>query len=186
MEEETNSEFGDHDLVLRAQAGDAGAYDRLVLRYQGIIGKQMSRFSTDPAVVEELTQNVFVSAFFALGGYRPIAPFLHWLRAIANRAGYDFWREAYKNSRFKPLSSIDEAALAERREGASANERWEELSRVMNFLKPDERQVLYMQYLDGMTIEAVAETMGWSKAQTKMRCFRARNKLRAMLKSRKT
>jgi RNA polymerase sigma-70 factor (ECF subfamily) len=184
VDEEAFSADDDYKLVVKAQAGDAGAYDELMLRYQQIIGRQMARFSNDPAVREELTQNVFVNAYFALGNYRPLAPFSNWLKVVANRTGYDYWRESYKRNRFMSLSRIDESELGAREDPDPGGDRWEELTENMNLLKPEERQVLYMQYLDGMSIETIAAAMGWSRVQTKMRSFRARRKLRAILKSR--
>ena len=44
-------------------SGDGEAYRRLVLRYQGIISQQMSRFSRDASVREELVHDIFVEAY---------------------------------------------------------------------------------------------------------------------------
>jgi DNA-directed RNA polymerase specialized sigma24 family protein len=73
-------------------SGDGEAYRRLVLRYQGIISQQMSRFSRDASVREELVHDIFVEAYMSLRSYRGTAPWLHWLRKVAVRVGYRYWR----------------------------------------------------------------------------------------------
>lgn len=173
----------DHDLVYRVQRGDKGAYDLLMLRYQDIIGQQMRRFSRDLNTVEELTQTVFVRAYFSLDAYRPNSPFLHWLRTIASRVGYDHWREEKKNHRLVPLGeNTDGAQIAVDSGEAGGDDIYRSVLAVMDQLNPTERQVLYRIYVDGLSVAEVAEEMGWGKAVTKMRSLRARRKLRSILR----
>ena len=176
----------DHELVFRAQNGEWEAFDELMLRHQDSIAILMRRFSPAPEVVEDLTQLVFVNAYQSLPGYRPSAPFINWLRTIANRVGYEHWRREGKRIKFVPYHGSEEL-LADRGETErdKAGERFEALKRVMDKLKPGERQILYMLYVDGMSVEEAAKSMGWNRAMTKMRSYRARMKLRAILKTEK-
>ena len=68
------------------------AYARLVRRYQSEIADQMWRFSRQVSVAEELVQEVFVEAYFSLAKFRGQSPLLHWLRRIATRVGYRYWK----------------------------------------------------------------------------------------------
>ncbi len=77
---------------LRAAAdGDGDAYGRVIDRYQQTIARRMTRFTRDQRLLEELVHDVFVEAYFSLGGYRGDAPFEHWLQRIATRVGYRYW-----------------------------------------------------------------------------------------------
>jgi DNA-directed RNA polymerase specialized sigma24 family protein len=80
--------------------GDEDAYERLVRRYEKQITGLLWRFTRDPVQCEELVQQVFVEAYFSLKTYRGDAPLLHWLRRIATRTGYRFWREKAVTWRF--------------------------------------------------------------------------------------
>lgn len=181
MDSRNASEENDHDLVFRVQNGDKGAYDQLMLRHQDAIAQQMRRFSKDVNEIEELTQTVFVKAFISLEGYKPTSPFVHWLKAIGSKVGYDHWREKGKKNRFVPFTGYEAAQDNEPLSG-DENDEFEKLLGIMELLAPDERQVLYLIYIDGFSIAETAKTMGWSPTITKMRAYRARRKLRGLLK----
>lgn len=176
----------DHSLVAQAQQGRRDAFDLLVLRHQETIARQMRRFSTDPNVMEELTQTVFVKAYLNLGNYSAGAPFQHWLRVIASRTGYEHWRKKYRDKNKIPYEEDRHGAVNEPE--LQPDEPWKNdaaliLEHVMQKLRPDERQALYMLHIDDMSVQDVAETMGWNQAMTKMRAYRARKKLRKILEA---
>lgn len=172
----------DSILVSRAQAGDAEAYDQLMLRHQGSIARQMRRYAADAAVVEDLTQTVFVNAYQGLQRYRPEAPFTHWLRTIATNVGYEHWRREGKRGKFVPYHEYEDRLPVTHAEDADNTERFDKLVALMDNLKPAERQILFLLYVDGNSIEEAARRMGWNRAATKMRAYRARNKLRVILR----
>ena len=83
---------GDRRDVEASLQGDEDAFAGLVRRHQGGIARQMRHFTRDPEMLEELVAEVFVAAYRGLRGFRGTAPFEHWLRRIATRVGYGFWR----------------------------------------------------------------------------------------------
>lgn len=146
----------------------------------------MRRFSSDIAVMEELTQTVFIKAYMSLEKYRSEAPFAHWLRSIASRTGYDHWRAEYRSGGTVQFEEHRHGAVAApeiRMDASNAMDAAAVLERVMPKLRPDERQTLYMLYIDGMSVAEVAACMGWNASMTKMRSFRARRKLRKILQA---
>lgn len=184
MNDTDSAPESDHDLVLRSQNGDVEAYDQLMLRHQDVIAAQMRRFSPSLDVVEDLTQTVFVEAYQALAGYKPVAPFLNWLRTNARRVGYRYWRQEDRRVKFIPYHGHEDFFAGKARADESETEtRFSELVCFMEKLKPAERQILYLIYVDGLSIADAAACMGWNRAATKMRAFRARTKLRSLLKA---
>ncbi len=167
-------------LIERTRNGDPSAFDWIILRYQEVIGNQMRRFSRDRRVIEELTQNVFVNAFFSLKNYRPEAPFINWLRTIASRTGYAFWREEYKKARNVPIEDWDGADYnVEKDERARRQLDW-----LLAQLKPPERQVMCLLYLDNYSVAEAAQITGWTEGMIKMRAHRSRKKLQRILAER--
>src|SRR5262247_563773 len=73
----------DQQLVERAQHGDRQAFDLLVSKYQRKLGRLLSRFVRDPAEVEDVTQEAFIKAYRAIGGFRGESAFYTWLYRIA-------------------------------------------------------------------------------------------------------
>src|SRR5689334_16425322 len=83
--------------IEQALRGDEAAYRRLIERHQQEIAKRLRKFSRDPRVIEEMTQDTFVEAYFGLKSFRGDAPFIHWLHRIAVRVGYRHWKEKKKH-----------------------------------------------------------------------------------------
>ncbi len=169
----------DYYEVIKVKEGDNSAFDILMFRHQETIAKQMRRFSTNLDIIEELTQTVFVNAYKSIDNYEPRAPFLHWLRTIASRVGYNYWRTELKKPKTVQLEDWDqrpEDNVSER-----AHDPSEVLNMVLSKIPLKERQVLCMMYLDKMSVKEVAETMEWTVAMVKMRSYRSRKKLRKLL-----
>lgn len=185
MSTEHSADDDDSELVSRAQAGDTEAYDCLMLRHQGAIARQMRRYSSNGAVIEDLTQTVFVNAYQGLEKYRPEAPFAHWLRTIAANVGHEHWRRENRRGRFVSYHDCEEllpeAPPPDDKERES-EEQFDTLMRLMEKLKPSERQLLFLLYVDGLSLEETAKRMGCNRVATKMRAYRARIKLRSILR----
>ena len=77
---------GDQLLVERAQGGDRGAFDLLVLKYQQKIVKLVMRFVHDPTDALDVSQEAFIKAYRALPSFRGESAFYTWLYRIAINA----------------------------------------------------------------------------------------------------
>jgi RNA polymerase sigma-70 factor (ECF subfamily) len=162
--------------------GDGEAYRRLVVRYQARIAGQMRRFSQDPVALEELLQEVFVEAYLSLKSFRGEAPFLHWLRRVATRTGYRYWKtQARRRERETELPEHlpelppDPGALTHFEAG-------DVLFHLFEKLAPDDRLALTLFYFDDCGTKEIAEQTGWSRTSVKVRLHRARNRLKVFLK----
>ena len=168
----------DEALDVRASRdGDADAFERLVRRHQSAIAVYMRRFSRDPSVLEELVQDVFVQAYFSLRSFKERAPFFHWLRRIATRVGYRFWRERSSQPQAKPL---DEEAL-KAPENSSPAEAAEVVHLLLERLAPRDRLVLTLMYLEELSVAEIAELTEWTRTAVKVRAHRARKRLEKLL-----
>lgn len=162
--------------------GDGEAYRRLIQRYQGEIALQMRRFSRDLGERDELVHDVFVEAYRSLPSYRGTSPWLHWLRKIAVRIGYRSWRQKRGREGEVVLSPEDWDCLRGRAPPPEdAVEAAELVHAVLAQLAPSDRLVLTLMYLDGCTMAEIASRAGWTLLGTKLRAFRARNRLRKLL-----
>jgi len=136
----------------------------------------MWRFSRNPAVCEELVQEVFVEAYFSLKSYRGRAPFLHWLRKIGTRVGYRFWKEQEKAKALLPLADFD--IEKKDTDTVDSSEAAELLYSLLARLPQADRLVLTLMYFEQYSTSEIAAQMGWNRAMVKMRAFRARKKLK--------
>lgn len=167
----------DWDDIQAALSGDEAAFERLVRRYQEQIAQLCWRFSRDSSVCERLVQDTFVEAYLSLKSYKAKGPFGGWLKKIATRVGYRFWKEQDKARHLVPLDDIDLAAKENEQE-IEPEKAAEILHSILARLDSKERLVLTLMYFEDCTVREIAERTGWTRAGVKMRAMRARKKLK--------
>jgi RNA polymerase sigma-70 factor (ECF subfamily) len=161
--------------------GDGQAYARIIRRYQDQITSQMWRLSRRRPDCEQLVHDVFVEAFMSLRHFQGRAPLLHWLRKIATRVGYRYWKQ---QARLRRQATV---ALQDWHKSSPADQRLDEAeaaSRVhalLAQLPPRDRLVLTLIYLEGCSVAEAAQRAGWSQTMTKVQAHRARKKLKKLL-----
>jgi len=175
----------DEDLkdVSATLNGDGEAYARIVRRYQNQIGQQLWRFTRRSEIREELVQDTFVQAFLSLKSFKRKSPFLHWLRKIATRVGFRFWKSEEKSRKQRQQSLQDWDQEIEMTD-PSAAEAGELVHAVLAQLPPRDRLVLTLLYLDECSVAEAAQLSGWSKAMVKVQAHRARKKLKSLIEER--
>lgn len=161
--------------------GDERAYGRLVARYQSLIATQMWRFSRDPAVVEELVQEVFVECYLGLAKFRGQSPFLHWLRRIATRVGYRYWKGKARDRRKDEALAQEPRVDVQPPPDPAPAEAAAWLQGILAQLPPEDRLVLTLHYFEELDMNGIAERMGWTRSLAKVRAFRARKRLKTLL-----
>jgi RNA polymerase sigma-70 factor, ECF subfamily len=162
--------------------GDGEAYGRLVRRYQGQVAAQMWRFTRNRSALEELVEDVFVEAYMSLKGFRGRAPFLHWLRRVATRVGYRYWKlQVRKRDREVALTETT-VNLAFAPDDLTPFEAAEAIHSLFAKLPLPDRLVLTLFHLEECDTNEIALRTGWNRALVKVRLHRARKKLKTLLK----
>lgn len=170
----------DQAEIRAALSGNGDAYARLVARYQQPIAAYMWRFTRNRGQWEELVQDVFVEAYLSLAGYRARAPLLHWLRKIATRVGYRFWKGRARAAPPLPFQEWDKL-VGPADADADAREAAELLHAALEQLGPRDRLVLTLFYLEGCQVAQIAELTGWSTTMVKVQTHRARGRLKKLM-----
>ena len=163
--------------IAASLGGDEAAFARLIRRYEPAVAALAWRFTRDAAEREELVQDVFVEAYFSLGGFRGDAPLEHWLRRVATRVGYRFWKRRSHRGREAPLGNLDPPAAPVEMDPSAAGAA---VQALLSRLPPPERLVLTLMYFDDCSVQEIAWRMGWTRPMVKMRAYRARRRLKAI------
>jgi RNA polymerase sigma-70 factor (ECF subfamily) len=159
-------------LVAAAQRGDGDAYGQLVRRHQQRVFRLAGRFFRRPEEVEEAAQETFVRAWEKLATYRGAAPFEHWLTRVCLNCCY---------ARFR-ARSVEEVPLElERGEQPADPTARLEIERLLDRLRREDRFLLLLLHGEGWSVAEIAERLGWSRANVKVRAHRARRRLRRIL-----
>lgn len=172
----------DLEDVRLSRGGDSDAYRRLIERHQEHIAKIMWRFSRNLRTQEELVQDVFVEAYMGLSGYKQKAPFAHWLARIATRVGYNYWRQKARRQRTESFTleqwdRVDDESA----QSMDADQAAELVHRLLAQLRPRDRLVLTLRYLEGCDVAETAHRTGWTKTMVKVQALRARKRLENLL-----
>jgi RNA polymerase sigma-70 factor, ECF subfamily len=157
-------------LVRAAQRGDRGAFGLLYDRYCRVVHAILLA-RLPPSEVDDLVQEVFLTALDRLAALRDPAAFPGWLAAIARNRAADRHRR-------RP----DHIALAE--ESATAAPVAPEALAVMAVLRalPDAyRETLVMRLVEGMTGPEIAARTGLTHASVRVNLHRGMRLLRERL-----
>jgi RNA polymerase sigma-70 factor (ECF subfamily) len=175
-------------LISAAQKGDRRAFNQLVLHYQGLAYNVAYRILGDPEAAADATQDAFFSAFRAMPKFRG-GSFKSWLLRIVTNACYDQLRVKQR----RPTSSLDDLPveadhtyyLQDSAEQPDEFVERQELNRFIEAgiatLPTDQRMVLVLSDIQGMSYQEVAEVLNISLGTVKSRLSRGRAKLRDFL-----
>jgi RNA polymerase sigma factor (sigma-70 family) len=174
----------DSELVERAQHGDVQAYEELVQRHQELAVRTAYLVAGARADAEEVAQEAFVKAYYALPRFRPGAPFRPWLlRIVANEARNR--RKAARRRegfalRLRASLPTDQAAPSPEEE-VLASESRAVLLDALNALREEDRQAVAYRYFLGLSEEEMATALGCARGTVKSRLSRSLGRLRGAL-----
>ncbi len=187
---ETRAE-ADRLLVERVQAGDQAAFNALVLKYQRRVVKLVSRYIRDPEEALDVSQEVFIRAYRAIGGFRGDSAFYTWLYRIAVNAAKNAISAATRNPVEGGLD-VDDPELSEvmlKMTDVSSPEHMlytEELKQTINTaieeLPPELRRAIVLRELEGLSYEDIALAMDCPVGTVRSRIFRARDAIARRIK----
>ncbi len=86
MENRTNPDLLDIELVHRAKTGELSAFEALTTRYERLVYTLALRMLRDEQKAQDATQETFLNAIEQLGGLRDEAAFSTWLLGLATQA----------------------------------------------------------------------------------------------------
>jgi RNA polymerase sigma-70 factor (ECF subfamily) len=165
------------ELIRQAQEGDRSAIDALYRRYSPRVYAVARRLTGDDAQAEDAAQEAWMRAIRALPGFRGQALFSTWIHRIAvNCALYGRRKRERVQGRERELPE----ALATEASGEPLLRL--RLERAMERLPDGMRKVLVLHDVEGYTHEEIGELLGVAAGTCKSQLFKARAKMRAMLR----
>jgi len=176
----------DTELVDISQQGNLSAFNAIVERYQSQVYNVSARILGDRVTAEDIAQETFISAHKSLGGFRG-GSLRAWLLRIASNLSYD----SIRSPKRRPADSLEESmenpsfAVPSDEPGPEIEAERAELNDVIQkaivSLPPDQRAVLVLIDVQGMSYDETAQAVGASMGTVKSRLSRARARLRDVL-----
>ena len=170
----------DEILIDRATAGDREAFGELYERYISRVYKHVFYMVNDVDVAQDLTEQTFLRALEAIQRYEKRGiPLLAWLLRIARNLSLNNQRVQRNNSSMRKNS--EDAVAASPESCCEAKLNGEEVRRAVGALEGDQRQVIVLRFMDGLSYADVARVLGKSVGAVRVAQYRALRALRRRL-----
>lgn len=165
------------ELIHRSVHGDEGAYRKLVEAYERTVFLVIRQKVYSALDAEEVTQEVFVRAYFALSKLRDPSRFVGWLHGIAHNCVLSFLEKKLRRTPPLPLPEELAAAVPEEPRGFEPGP----LLRAVGGLPERYRQIVNLYFLEGMSQEEIAHSLVVAPGTVRSRLHRAVGLLRKAL-----
>jgi RNA polymerase sigma-70 factor (ECF subfamily) len=155
-------------LILLAQAGDRQALAQLLQSIQQALHAYLARLVNDEHLAEDILQDVFVLIWRKLRWLRDPELFRPWVYRIATREAF----HGLKKQRFWShlVSDAQLGAMAQNEPPERVPQDWlDQLPSHLAAVSPASRVVLLLHYLQGLTLEEVADVLALSPGTVKSR-----------------
>jgi RNA polymerase sigma-70 factor, ECF subfamily len=163
------------EAVSRAKAGDPEGIHYLYVRYADDVLRYVTGLIRDHHEAEDITQNVFAKLMTAINKYEERAvPFDAWIIRVARNAALDHLRA-------KRAIPSEEVRQADTGRAQVAQDRGQALRQALEDLPEDQREVLVLRHIVGLSPVEIADTLDKSESSVHGLHHRGRRSLRANL-----
>ncbi len=178
-------------LIQAALAHDDDAARELVRRLYPLVAKMVRAHRPRRTAEEDLCQMIFVKMFQNLAQFSGAVPLEHWVSRIAintclNQIASEKARPEVRQADLSEEELAVMENLSATSEELAPDKRFASrqlVEHLLDALKPAERLVIDLLYLQGRSVEETKEITGWSAALVKVRAFRARQKMKKQLET---
>ncbi|PKA30679.1 RNA polymerase subunit sigma-70 [Cedecea lapagei] len=167
------------ELMTKAQAGDRHAYTQLLRAIVPAIRAIVRRQVFDPALVEDVIQDVLLTVHRVRHTYDPDCPFLPWLMAITQARAVDALRHHGRTLR-RETDTEEALTNVAAVESVEHQDEQEELALILNRLPARQRQIVEHIHLQEMTLAQAASRHNLTISAVKSLLHRAITNLRRM------
>jgi RNA polymerase sigma-70 factor (ECF subfamily) len=175
------SNLQDKRLARRIEAGDHDACRELVRVHHAAVYRLLVRFCRHVATAEDLTQETFMTAWTRIGTFSGSASLGTWLHQIAYRKFLDWQRRPRLAGVEHNGADVRSGFRAEPLAEVMADEQSARIERAVGGLGPDDREVIVLHYLQGLSLRQVSVVLDQPVGTVKWRVSQALGRLRALL-----
>ena len=186
------SDIGDSSLVRSVQAGERGAFDRLVRKYRPAVVALAMRYTHNHADAEDATQEAFLRAYRGLRYFRGRSEFYTWLYRIASNCAKNLLRARARASLIGNIGSQANCAADGLPPRLKELETPEELlrtdqiscmvNRTLAALSVEQRMVIQLREIEGLSYTDIASAMCIPLGTVRSRVSRARDRIDLQLR----
>lgn len=176
--------MSDEDIALKIQQGNREIFGILVERYEKKLLRYGRKFLSRQEDIEDIVQDVFVSAYQNIQSFDHTLSFSPWIYRIAHNAYVNALR---KHERGPLLIDFDTLFSHPVYEDPAQSERQQQdmradIEKGLERLRPKYREVLVLHYFEDMAYKEIADVLGVPVGTVGIRLKRAKEALKETLK----
>ncbi|MFA7343438.1 MAG: sigma-70 family RNA polymerase sigma factor [Terrimicrobiaceae bacterium] len=181
----------DEELVARTQAGDARAFDRLVVRFSPRLYGLVYNMTSNHEDTNDLLQEIFAKAYRSIKGFQGKSTFYTWMHSIAVNMAINFLKKRARrmtmslddvdNGIANDPEFIEATSDHDPRHQANLGELQKKLNEAMMKLSEEHRAVVTMFDVQGMPHAEIAKILKVSEGTVRSRLFYAHRQLQNYL-----
>ena len=183
------TKFFENEIIRSVLRGNVNDFEKLVTAYEKNVYNLALRMVGDPEDAADMTQETFIKAYRSLSSFRGDSKFSSWLYRIASNVCLDFLRSRSRHPQVSLSSSDEDGRTAFELPDMSRNPEeqlmkklsMEAVRRGLEQLPEQQRQILVLRELGGLSYAELARILGLEEGTVKSRIFRARKRLCALL-----
>jgi len=173
-------------LVERARGGDRDAFEKLIELHQGEIFRLVFFRTRSRIDSEDLTQDIFMSAFKYLPQLKDSDRFRSWLYRIALNRVHDFHRKNKFLAFFGITEHRDATEVADVEphlnpgalDTVIRKEFWLHVKQLTKRFSRMEKEVFFLRFVDDLNLREIAQTIKRSESAVKTHLYRAIKKFK--------
>ncbi len=162
-----NSEINDKVLISEYLSGKHAAIEILIHRHKRRVFSYIFIHVKDQVLAEDIFQDTFIKVIKSLraGSYNEEGKFLPWVMRIAHNLIIDHFRQVKRVpvfernhgefNIFSRLKILDES----QEEKIVTGQIHEDVKKLLDFLPPEQKEVLYMRFYADMSFKQIAEEL---------------------------
>lgn len=169
----------DEQLMRLAAAGNLGAFEHLMLRYERQAWNTAFRFLGDSIEAEDVVQEAFLRIYEAAKRYEPTATFRTYLSRIITRLCIDFVTKKRPTYSHLVPEVLDREPIP--LEVITISDRRQEVRQALDRLVPTQRMAIVLKYFEGLDYREIADAMETTTKSVEHLLARGRDALQRTL-----
>ena len=183
------TKFFENEIIRSVLRGNVNDFEKLVTAYEKNVYSLALRMVGDPEDAADMTQETFIKAYRSLSSFRGDSKFSSWLYRIASNVCLDFLRSRSRHPQVSLSTTDEDDRTTFELPDMSRNPEeqlmkklsMEAVRRGLEQLPEQQRQILVLRELGGLSYAELARILGLEEGTVKSRIFRARKRLCAIL-----
>ena len=163
------------EIIIKIQNGERKAFSKLYKMFAEKVYKKCFMVTLNKSDAEDIFQNIWLKLYLGINSLEAPEKFISWFQRLIVRAIID-----YLNQNSNLIQTEDELLNLKYDKTENIDTKLE-LENILKMISEEDRMLIYMHYVEGMTFKEISEITKTNLSTIKMRIYRAVEKIKRRL-----